>query len=55
MNAGINAGDIIFQLFALGVPIFFIAILLFYWRSSKKKKEQLNRIEEKLDSIQKKN
>lgn len=54
MNAGINGGDIIFQLFALGVPIFFIAIILLYWRSSKKKKEQLNRIEEKLDSIQKK-
>ena len=42
------------HLFALGVPIFFIAILLLYWCSSKKKKEQLNRIEEKLDSIQKK-
>ncbi|WP_235179268.1 DUF4083 domain-containing protein [Bacillus cihuensis] len=51
MNPGINIGDIIFQLFALGVPIFFIIILLLFWRSSKKKREQLNRIEEKLDSI----
>ena len=54
MNAGINVEDILFQLFALGVPIFFIVILLLYWRSSKKKKEQLNRIEEKLDSDTKK-
>ncbi|MGM0879152.1 MAG: DUF4083 domain-containing protein [Bacillota bacterium] len=55
MNAGVNVGDIIFQLFALGVPIFFIVILFLFWRSLKKKKEQLNRIEEKLDSLQKKN
>ncbi|MBT2756904.1 DUF4083 domain-containing protein [Mesobacillus foraminis] len=55
MNARVNMGDIIFQIFSLGVPIFFIAILLLFWRSSKKKKEQLNRIEEKFDSIQKKN
>lgn len=40
MNAGVNVGDIIFQLFALGVPIFFIVILFLFWRSSKKKKEQ---------------
>lgn len=55
MNAGFNNGDLIFQLFTLGVPIFFIAILFLFWRSSKKKKAQLNRIEEKLDSLQKKN
>lgn len=55
MNAGLNLGDFIFQLFALGVPILFIIILFSYWRYSKKKKEQLNRIEEKLNSIQKRN
>jgi cbb3-type cytochrome oxidase subunit 3 len=55
MNGGVNVGDIIFQLFALGIPIFFIAILFLFWRSSKKKKAQLNRIEEKLDTLQKKN
>lgn len=53
MSAGLNLGDIIFQLLALGVPIFFIILLLSFWRNSKKKKEQLNRIEEKLNSIQK--
>jgi hypothetical protein len=55
MNTGVNIGDIIFQLFALGIPICFIAIILLFWRSLKKKKEQLDRIEEKLDSMQKKN
>ena len=55
MNSGINTGDVIFQLFALEVPILFIVILLLFWRSSKKKKEQLDRIEEKLNSMEKKN
>jgi hypothetical protein len=54
MNAGVNVGDIIFQLFALGVLISFIAILFLFWRSSKKRKEQLNRIEDKLDLVTKK-
>lgn len=55
MNTGVNVGDIIFQLFAIGVPVFFIVILYLFWRSLKKKKDQLDRIEEKLDSLQKKN
>lgn len=46
MNAELNVGDIIFQLFSLGVLLFIIAILILYWHSLKKKKEQLNRIEE---------
>ena len=41
MNAGINVGDIFFQLFALGVPIFFIAILLLYWAFFKKEKRTI--------------
>jgi uncharacterized protein YoxC len=45
----LNIGDIIFQLFAILVPIFFIVIIVFFVRSSKKRKEQLGRIEEKLD------
>lgn len=53
MNSGLNAGDIIFQLFALGIPIIFIAAILSLWRTSKKRKQQLDRIEAKLDSIQK--
>nr|WP_295974213.1 DUF4083 domain-containing protein [uncultured Bacillus sp.] len=53
MNASVNIGDMIFQLLFLGVPILIMAILLLFWRSSKKRNEQLNRIEEKLDSLQK--
>lgn len=53
-NQMVNIGDIVFQLLALGVPIFFIAIIIVCWRSFKKKREQLARIEEKLDSLMKK-
>ncbi|WP_257984375.1 DUF4083 family protein [Neobacillus cucumis] len=47
----LNIGDIIFQLFAILVPIVFIVAIIFFVRSSKKRKEQLDRIEEKLDRI----
>ncbi|MGJ7913237.1 hypothetical protein [Neobacillus sp. LXY-1] len=49
-----NIADIIFQLFVFAVPVIFIAIFFLSWRSFKMKKEQLNRIEEKLNSINKK-
>ncbi|MFJ7362579.1 hypothetical protein ACIQWQ_00485 [Peribacillus frigoritolerans] len=52
MIAGVNVVGIIFQLLTIGVPIFFLIILLVFWRSSKIKKEQFNRIEEKFNSIQ---
>ncbi|WNS76476.1 DUF4083 family protein [Bacillus sp. DTU_2020_1000418_1_SI_GHA_SEK_038] len=45
----LNIGDIIFQLFALLIPIVIIVGIVFFVRSSKKRKEQLDRIEEKLD------
>lgn len=44
-----NIGDVIFQLFALLIPIVIIVAIIFFVRSSKKRKEQLDRIEEKLD------
>ncbi|MEE3954382.1 DUF4083 domain-containing protein [Peribacillus frigoritolerans] len=53
MIAGVNIGDIIFQLLTIGVSIFFLIILFVFWRSSKIKREQFNRIEEKFSSIQK--
>ena len=53
MSTGVNMGDVVFQLFSLAIPIIFIVILFSVWRASKQKKEQLNRIEEKLDRIQK--
>lgn len=55
MNAGLNIGDLIFQLFAVGVPIFSVVMLFLFWRYLKKNKEQLNRIEQKLDSNKSKN
>lgn len=45
----LNIGDILFQLFAILVPIIFIVAIVFFIRSSKRRKEQLDRIEEKLD------
>lgn len=51
MNELLNIGDIIFQLFAFLIPIFFIGMIVFFVLSAKKQKDQLNRIEEKLDRI----
>ena len=48
MSTGVNIGDLIFQLFSLAIPIILIVIFFLFWRASKQKKEQLNRIEEKL-------
>lgn len=55
MNTGVNVVDIIFQLVALAVPIIFIIILSLSWRSSdKKRKEQSDHIDKKLNSMEKK-
>lgn len=45
----LNIGDIIFQLFVFLIPIVIIVAIIYFVRSSKKRKEQLDRIEEKLD------
>ncbi len=45
----LNIGDIIFQLFALLIPIVIIAAIVYFVRTSMFRKKQLNRIEEKLD------
>ncbi len=50
----LNSGDIIFLLFSIAVPIVFIGILIFFARSSTKRREQLGRIEEKVDRIEEK-
>jgi uncharacterized protein YoxC len=44
-------GDIIYQLFTILIPIVFIVAIIFFVRSSKKRKEQLDRIEKKLDKV----
>jgi uncharacterized protein YoxC len=48
--AVLNIGDILFQLFALLVPISFIAVLVYVVRFSKRVK----RMEAKIDEISKK-
>lgn len=52
-SISLNMGDILFQLISLAIPIIFIVLIIYFWRASKQKKEQLNRIEEKLNRIQK--
>jgi membrane protein implicated in regulation of membrane protease activity len=54
MNAGINVVDIIFQLVALAVPIIFIIILSFSWRSSKKRTKESDQIDQKIHSMENK-
>lgn len=44
-------GDILFQLFVFLIPILFISLILFYFVNSKKKKNQLDKIEAKLDKV----
>ena len=53
MEPSLNIVDILFQIFSLAIPITFVVFILAFWRASKAKKEQLNRIEEKLDQLQK--
>lgn len=48
-----NVDAIILQFVALAVPIIFIAILSLFWRPSKKKTEQSNQIDNKLNSMEK--
>lgn len=55
LDTGLSIIDIIMRILFLGIIPFILVILLLVWRFSKGKKEQLNRIEEKLDSLQKKN
>jgi hypothetical protein len=45
----LNIGDIVFQLFTFLIPIILIILLIVFVRSSKKRNQQLKRIEEKLD------
>ncbi|MBD3107973.1 DUF4083 domain-containing protein [Bacillus sp. AGMB 02131] len=52
-SISLNIGDILFQLISLAIPIVFIVLIIYFWRASRQKREQLNRIEEKLEQIQK--
>jgi hypothetical protein len=41
MNSGLNIGDILFQLFAIGILLFVIGILFYFLRYSKDDKNNL--------------
>lgn len=47
----LNIGDIVFQLFTFLIPIILIVLLIVFVRSSKKRNQQLKRMEEKLDKV----
>lgn len=46
----VNVGDVIIQLVMLLIIVLVIFLIVNFIRSSKKRQEQLNRIEKKLDS-----
>ncbi|MFD2445014.1 DUF4083 domain-containing protein [Bacillus sp. CGMCC 1.16607] len=47
----LNMGDIVFQLFAILIPVLFIGLIFQYLRSTKKQNERLKRMEEKVDKL----
>ena len=54
MDTGLSIIDIIMRILFLAIIPLLLVTLLLVWRISKGKREQLNRIDEKLDSLQKK-
>ncbi|MEH7098468.1 DUF4083 family protein [Neobacillus vireti] len=46
-----NIGDVIFQLIVVSIPILLVVFIIILIRSLKKRKEQLKRIEDKLDKV----
>jgi hypothetical protein len=50
-SSTINVGDIIFQLIYFGFLVLFIILIVSYFRSNKKRRNQLDRIEEKLNLL----
>lgn len=49
--SSLNIGDIVFQLFSFVVVIVMIALVISLFRSYGKRKNQLDRIEKKLDDL----
>ena len=50
-NSTINFGDILFTLFSLGFTILIIALIVSLIRTNNKRKQQLDRIEKKIDDL----
>ncbi|MGM9987624.1 MAG: hypothetical protein ACI35O_10395 [Bacillaceae bacterium] len=51
MEWNLNIGDIVVQLIVLAIPVLVVALLVLAGQSSRRKKEQLDRIEAKLDAL----
>ena len=50
-NSIINFEDILFTLFSLGFTILIIALIVLLIRTNNKRKQQLDRIEKKIDNL----
>ena len=53
INSTINLGDIVFTLFTLGFVVLIIVLIVLFIRSNSKRKKQLDRIEKKMDNLNK--
>jgi len=51
MLGSFTLGDALFQLFSLAFIVLFIALIVSFFRSNKKRINQLDRIEKKIDDI----
>ena len=49
--SGLNSGDVLFQLFSLAFIVLIIVLIVSFFRSNKKRNDQLNRIEKKMDDM----
>ena len=49
--SGFNSGDVFFQLFSLAFIVLIIVLIVSFFRSNKKRNDQLNRIEKKMDDM----
>lgn len=47
-------GDIIFQIVVYLVPLFFISLIIWFFKNSKKNKNQMQRLEAKIDKLNEK-
>lgn len=50
----VDVAGLIFQLIALAIPVIFIVILSFYWKSPKKTKQPFSPTEQKIISMENK-
>ena len=51
MLSSFNLGDALFQLISLAFIVLIIVLIMSFFRSNKKRNDQLNRIEKKIDDM----